>query len=79
MSAGLLVRSNLHSKRHDSSCCFTVKLYLVGLGGNHPIAFFLAFVCGLILTELSNATQTWYLGYWASQYDNHPAEEVAVF
>ncbi|KAF8898485.1 hypothetical protein BD779DRAFT_1607278 [Infundibulicybe gibba] len=47
--------------------------------GNHPILFFLAFVLGLILTELANAAQTWYLGYWASQYEKHPASEVAIF
>jgi hypothetical protein len=57
----------------------TVKLYFRGLGGNYPLLFFLSFAIGLLLTELSNATQTWYLGYWASQYDNHDAADVAVF
>ncbi|TFK36798.1 hypothetical protein BDQ12DRAFT_699326 [Crucibulum laeve] len=56
-----------------------LKLYFVGLGGNHPILFFLAFAIGLTLTELSAAIQTWYLGYWASQYDEQPASSVRVF
>lgn len=56
-----------------------VQLYLKGLGGNHPFFFFLAFLGGLVLTEISNTLQTWYLGYWASQYDKHPPSEVPVF
>jgi hypothetical protein len=56
-----------------------VKLYLSGLGGDHPFLFFSAFVVGPILTEIVNAVQTWFLGYWASQYDHHHSSEVAVF
>ncbi|KAF5377185.1 hypothetical protein D9615_006331 [Tricholomella constricta] len=56
-----------------------LKLYFNGLGGSHPIAFFLIVAIGLLLCELSNVTQTWYLGFWASQYDEHPASEVRVF
>lgn len=55
-----------------------MKLYLGGLGGHHPGLFFLAFLGGLVLTEILNVTQTWYLGYWASQYETHPAEDVNV-
>lgn len=57
----------------------SLKLYLLGLGGNHPFLFFSVFACGLLLTELSNAIQTRYLGHWASQYDQHDPSEVAVF
>lgn len=57
----------------------TVKLYFRGLGGNHSLLFFLSFVVGLLLTEFSNAAQTWYLGYWASQYDDHKSSDVPVF
>ncbi|KAF8883972.1 hypothetical protein BD779DRAFT_1787388 [Infundibulicybe gibba] len=56
-----------------------LKLYLAGLGGNHPVLFFLTFALGLILTEFVNTIQTWYLGYLASQYEKHPASEVAIF
>ncbi|KAF8058246.1 hypothetical protein FPV67DRAFT_1565726 [Lyophyllum atratum] len=56
-----------------------LKLYFQGLGGNHPILFFLTVAIGLLLTDLLNAIQTWYLGYWASQYDDHTASEVPVF
>jgi hypothetical protein len=55
-----------------------VKLYLRGLGGNYPFMFFFAFIGGLLLNELSNALQTRYLGYWASQYDDRDPSEVPV-
>ncbi|KAG6857595.1 hypothetical protein H0H87_010163 [Tephrocybe sp. NHM501043] len=57
-----------------------VKLYFSGLGGNNPILFFISVILGLLLCDLSNATQTWYLGYWASQYDDdQTSSEVPVF
>ncbi|KAG5648264.1 hypothetical protein DXG03_006223 [Asterophora parasitica] len=56
-----------------------LKLYFRGLGGNHPILFFLVLAIGLLLCELLNTLQTWFLGYWASQYDEHPAAEIHVF
>lgn len=56
-----------------------VKLYFNGLGGSHPMLFFTSITLGLFLMEISNATQTWFLGYWASQYDDRPASEVDVF
>ncbi|KAG6837885.1 hypothetical protein H0H93_013038 [Arthromyces matolae] len=56
-----------------------LKLYFAGLGGNSPVFFFLAVITGLILCDLSNVVQTWFLGYWASQYDpHHPSSEVPV-
>lgn len=58
-----------------------VKLYFSGLGGNNPTLFFLVVMIGLVLCDLLNAIQTWYLGYWASQYEHHnyPPSEVPVF
>ncbi|KAF8213507.1 P-loop containing nucleoside triphosphate hydrolase protein [Mycena galopus ATCC 62051] len=57
----------------------SLKLYFKGLGGNHTLLFFTFFLTGLGLTELSNAVQTWFLGYWASQYSLHDSSEVDVF
>ncbi|KAF9476386.1 P-loop containing nucleoside triphosphate hydrolase protein [Pholiota conissans] len=45
-----------------------LKLYLSSLGGKHYILFFVMFVGGVATTELLGAGQTWFLGYWASQY-----------
>ncbi|KAJ7225905.1 P-loop containing nucleoside triphosphate hydrolase protein, partial [Mycena pura] len=56
----------------------SLKLYFKGLGGNHTLLFFTVFLAGLVLTELTQAAQTWFLGYWAGQYTDHPASEVNV-
>ncbi|KAF9466481.1 hypothetical protein BDZ94DRAFT_1280783 [Collybia nuda] len=55
-----------------------LKLYFSGLGGNHPFLFFFTFTGGIILSEFLFTGQTWYLGHWASQYDNGN-HDVAVF
>ncbi|KAH8120523.1 hypothetical protein DFH11DRAFT_1560461 [Phellopilus nigrolimitatus] len=52
-----------------------VKLYLLNLGGPFFWSFFLA---SIFLCDLAIVLQTWWLGYWASQYDTHPAAEVSV-
>ncbi|KAJ6519437.1 hypothetical protein C8R45DRAFT_1066135 [Mycena sanguinolenta] len=57
----------------------SLKLYFKGLGGNHALLFFTLFLTGLGLTELSNAVQTWFLGYWANQYTLQKPAEVDVF
>ncbi|KAJ7456632.1 hypothetical protein FB451DRAFT_1048362 [Mycena latifolia] len=57
-----------------------LKLYFRGMGGNnHTVSFFAIFLIGLGLTELCQAIQTWFLGYWAGQYGEHDASEVDVF
>ncbi|KAK7064563.1 ATP-binding cassette transporter [Favolaschia claudopus] len=57
----------------------SLKLYFKGLGGDHTLLFFTIFLAGLGLTELSNAIQTWFLGYWAGQYRFHDPSEIDVF
>ncbi|KAF8883986.1 P-loop containing nucleoside triphosphate hydrolase protein [Infundibulicybe gibba] len=47
-----------------------LKLYLAGLGGNHPIIFFLA----LIRERYPNMVS----GLWASQYEKRSGSEVAI-
>ncbi|KAF8953252.1 multidrug resistance-associated ABC transporter [Flammula alnicola] len=54
----------------------SIKLFLSSLGGNHPILFFFAVLGILLFNELSITFQVWYLGYWGSQYEHHPASEV---
>ncbi|KAI5124482.1 hypothetical protein M0805_008364 [Coniferiporia weirii] len=53
----------------------SVKLYLLNLGG--PIFWFF-FLAAMLLCDLANVIQTWFLGYWASQYDHHHPSEVSV-
>ncbi|KAK0238173.1 hypothetical protein EDD85DRAFT_833297 [Armillaria nabsnona] len=47
----------------------SLKLYLSALGGNHAMLFFIVFLSAYILQEVLATAQTWFLGYWASQYD----------
>ncbi|KAJ7758122.1 hypothetical protein DFH07DRAFT_818757 [Mycena maculata] len=55
-----------------------VKMYLLALSGNSPIFFFTFFFGGLLFNQSFVALRTWMLGYWASQYDDRPVEEVNV-
>ncbi|EKM83611.1 hypothetical protein AGABI1DRAFT_66408 [Agaricus bisporus var. burnettii JB137-S8] len=76
-SGGKLIAAEEMEEGHIS--WESVKLFFIGLGGNHPALFFVAFLGGLLVVEFINAFQTWFLGYWASQYERRPASEVSVF
>ncbi|KAL5534538.1 hypothetical protein ACEPAG_1001 [Sanghuangporus baumii] len=52
-----------------------VKLYLSNLGG--PL-FWFCFLSSIFVVDLANVIQTWYLGYWAAQYEKHDPSEVSV-
>ncbi|KIK71390.1 hypothetical protein GYMLUDRAFT_254610 [Collybiopsis luxurians FD-317 M1] len=56
-----------------------VKMYLTSMGGQYSWTFFLAFISAMFVTEILNAFYTWFLGYWASQYETHDPESVSVF
>ncbi|KAH7918842.1 hypothetical protein BV22DRAFT_1100095, partial [Leucogyrophana mollusca] len=73
---GKLVVAEEILEGHVSWAAF--KLYLVGLGGRHPLAFWIVFLGLIGLTDLISTIQTWFLGYWASQYETHPPSEVKV-
>ncbi|KAF9808291.1 hypothetical protein IEO21_07904 [Rhodonia placenta] len=53
-----------------------VKLYLANLGGRHQILFWIGCFGALFVSEIFDNLQVWYLGYWARQYEEHPANEV---
>ena len=55
-----------------------LKLYLDGLGGNHPFLFAAVWISGILATHLAINFGIWFLGYWGSQYDTHHPEEVRV-
>ncbi|KAG1749648.1 uncharacterized protein EDB91DRAFT_1334077 [Suillus paluster] len=75
-SDGKLVMSEEIAEGHVSWPAF--KLYLAGLGGNYPMTFWVVFLVLVALTDLASTVQTWYLGYWASQYEDHLPSEVNV-
>jgi len=54
----------------------SIRLLLSGLGGSSPILFFVIVMASIIWNELAMTLQVWYIGYWGSQYENHPASEV---
>ncbi|KAJ4476620.1 hypothetical protein J3R30DRAFT_3759412 [Lentinula aciculospora] len=58
-----------------------VKMYLTSMGGQYSWTFFLAFLFAIFITEILNAFYTWFLGYWASQYEyeNRDPASVSVF
>ncbi|KAK0480768.1 hypothetical protein IW261DRAFT_1474488 [Armillaria novae-zelandiae] len=47
----------------------SLKLYFSALGGNHVMLFFVVFLSAYIVQQVLGTAQTWFLGYWASQYD----------
>jgi hypothetical protein len=55
-----------------------LKLYLDGLGGNHPFLFAVVWISGLLAKHLAINFGIWFLGYWGSQYETHHPEEVQV-
>ena len=56
----------------------SLKLYLDGLGGNHPLLFAAVWISGFLATHLAINFGIWFLGYWGSQYENHHPDEVRV-
>ena len=55
-----------------------VKLFIDGLGGTHPVLFWILFVGGLVLCDTVLTIQTWFMGYWAEQYNIYPPEQVNI-
>lgn len=74
---GKLILSEEIRQGHISWSSF--KLYLTSLGGHHIFLFFTAFLGVFSIQQFVGIIQTWYLGYWASQYDEHKSEDVPVF
>lgn len=55
-----------------------VKLFLGGLGGSHAVLFWILFAGGMLVCDVLLTVQTWFMGYWAEQYDIYPPEQVSV-
>ncbi|KAI0800050.1 P-loop containing nucleoside triphosphate hydrolase protein [Fomes fomentarius] len=54
-----------------------VVLY-VGNMSKRPLLFWLIYTLGHVFRHATSNLQTWYLGYWAAQYETHLPEEVNV-
>ncbi|KAI9444465.1 P-loop containing nucleoside triphosphate hydrolase protein [Lactarius indigo] len=55
-----------------------VKLFINGLGGAHSVLFWILFPVGLLLCDALMTVQTWFMGYWAEQYDIYPPDQVNI-
>ena len=55
-----------------------VRLYLSSMGGGHTFLFWLAFTAFLGCCELLSVVLTYWLGYWAQQYEIHEQDDVSV-
>ena len=56
----------------------SVKLYLIGLGGNHVYLFWASVIGTFVAADFTAVVQTWFLGFWAKQYEDHEPSEVNV-
>ncbi|KAF8477848.1 hypothetical protein JB92DRAFT_2801159 [Gautieria morchelliformis] len=52
-----------------------LKLYVSSLGG---LVFWVSFIGGFLINEFASSLATWFLGYWAWQYEQRPAWAVPV-
>ncbi|KAI0306147.1 hypothetical protein B0F90DRAFT_1814940 [Multifurca ochricompacta] len=73
---GKLILAEEIAEGHVSWGAF--KLFIDGLGGSYVILFWSVFVGGLLICDTLMTVQTWFMGYWAEQYDIYPPEEVAI-
>jgi len=48
------------------------------LGGSRSVLFWTLFVGGMLICDALLTAQTWFMGYWAEQYDIYPPEQVSV-
>ncbi|KAJ3849551.1 P-loop containing nucleoside triphosphate hydrolase protein [Lentinula lateritia] len=72
----LIVSEEVH--KGTGASWAAINLYITGLGGKHPFIFFVTFFSCLATSHLVGVVQTWYLGYWASQYNDYPPAEVSA-
>ncbi|EMD36164.1 hypothetical protein CERSUDRAFT_84254 [Gelatoporia subvermispora B] len=52
------------------------KMYSKAIGGSYPVLFWAWCVGGLFTTNAVVAIQVWFLGFWASQYEDHDPKEI---
>lgn len=51
-------------------------LLVRNLGGDHPILFYTSVMGLLIIVEWGLTFQSWFLGYWGTQYEGHDPSDV---
>ncbi|KAJ7435253.1 multidrug resistance-associated ABC transporter [Mycena latifolia] len=71
----LIVAEEIKEGRVHASA---MKMYVAAMAGQYPLFFFIFFSGGSVFAQVFVVLKTWMLGYWAQQYDYHPADEVNV-
>ncbi|KAJ3743110.1 P-loop containing nucleoside triphosphate hydrolase protein [Lentinula detonsa] len=67
-----------HISGNSSEAFSFVKLYTSAAGGQHAILYFTVLLAMMFVTQLTGVVQTWFLGYWSSQYEL-PGKVQVVF
>ena len=55
-----------------------VRLYLSSMAGGYTLVFWLGVLVFLGLCEMLGIVETWWLGYWAQQYEDIDPTDVNV-
>ncbi|RDX55372.1 hypothetical protein OH76DRAFT_1428233 [Lentinus brumalis] len=55
-----------------------LRMYLSSMGGGYTLVFWFSVIAFLCLCEVLGVLETWWLGYWAQQYEDQPQEDVSV-
>ena len=53
-------------------------MYFKAFGGKRPTLFWIAFWLATFFECTVEVFQPWFLGQWATEYEDHPPEEVNV-
>ncbi|KAI0655608.1 P-loop containing nucleoside triphosphate hydrolase protein [Cubamyces menziesii] len=56
----------------------TVKAYFADLGGAHPFVFWPSVFIGLLFCYFFNVAQSYWIGHWAQQYEDHERSSVSL-
>ncbi|KAF9046093.1 multidrug resistance-associated ABC transporter [Panaeolus papilionaceus] len=56
----------------------SIMLYLKALGGSRPVLFAVFWVFTLLCSPAAETFSVWFLGFWSSQYEGRPPQEVRV-
>ncbi|KAJ3920632.1 P-loop containing nucleoside triphosphate hydrolase protein [Lentinula edodes] len=57
----------------------SIKLYISAAGGKHPVLYFATLLAMMVLTQFMGVVQTWFLGFWSSQYEMPGKVHVAFY
>ncbi|KAI0640442.1 P-loop containing nucleoside triphosphate hydrolase protein [Trametes meyenii] len=74
-TAGKLV---VAEEMEDGHVGWSAMKLFIGNMARKPVLFWCIYLSGHVIRHTISNFQTWYLGYWASQYETHAPEEVSV-